>query len=107
MVLLLSSGTRNSILNTEARTMEADVLSRRCVLMRLADFSFDKYQKALRQSAGAVVIMLPKNMSAMPQDVLQVKMQRSVGLQNVFSLCFSEKWLSLGSTGKYARFSPK
>lgn len=74
MVLFLSSGTRNSILNTEARTVEADVLSRRCVIMRLADFSFDKYQKALRQSAGAVVIMLPKNMSAMPQDVLQVKM---------------------------------
>ncbi|XP_004068431.1 nicalin isoform X4 [Oryzias latipes] len=68
-------GTRNSILNTEARTMEADVLSRRCVLMRLADFSFDKYQKALRQSAGAVVIMLPKNMSAMPQDVLQQFME--------------------------------
>ncbi|XP_024135049.1 nicalin-1 isoform X2 [Oryzias melastigma] len=68
-------GTRNSILNTEARTVEADVLSRRCVIMRLADFSFDKYQKALRQSAGAVVIMLPKNMSAMPQDVLQQFME--------------------------------
>ncbi|XP_038144522.1 nicalin-1 isoform X3 [Cyprinodon tularosa] len=64
-------GTRNSILNTEARTVEAEVLSRRCVIMRLADFSYDKYQKALRQSAGAVVIILPKNMSAMPQDIVQ------------------------------------
>ena len=52
--------------------MEAEVLSRRCVIMRLADFSYDKYQKALRQSAGAVVITLPKNMSAMPQDIVQV-----------------------------------
>ncbi|XP_029939394.1 BOS complex subunit ncln isoform X3 [Salarias fasciatus] len=64
-------GTRNAILNTEARTVEAEVLSRRCVIMRLADFSYDKYQKALRQSAGAVVIILPKNMSAMPQDIVQ------------------------------------
>lgn len=40
--------------------------------MRLADFSYDKYQKALRQSAGAVVITLPKNMSAVPQDIVQV-----------------------------------
>ncbi|XP_041913114.1 BOS complex subunit ncln isoform X3 [Alosa pseudoharengus] len=64
-------GTRNAILNTEARTVEAEVLSRRCVLLRLADFSYEKYQKALRQSAGAVVIILPKNMSTMPQDVLQ------------------------------------
>lgn len=65
-------GTRNAILNTEARTVEAEVLSRRCVVMRLADFSYDKYQKALRQSAGAVVIILPKNMSTVPQDIVQV-----------------------------------
>uniref|UniRef100_A0A3P8W949 Nicalin n=1 Tax=Cynoglossus semilaevis TaxID=244447 RepID=A0A3P8W949_CYNSE len=68
-------GTRNAILNTEARTMEAEVLSRRCVIMRLADFSYDKYQKALRQSAGAVVITLPKNMSAVPQDIVQQFME--------------------------------
>uniref|UniRef100_A0A8D2ZVR5 BOS complex subunit NCLN n=1 Tax=Scophthalmus maximus TaxID=52904 RepID=A0A8D2ZVR5_SCOMX len=53
----------------------AEVLSRRCVIMRLADFSYDKYQKALRQSAGAVVITLPKNMSAMPQDIVQQFME--------------------------------
>lgn len=68
------TGTRNSILNTEARTIEAEVLSRRCVIMRLVDFSYEEYQKALRQSAGAVVIILPKNMSAVPQDIVQVIM---------------------------------
>uniref|UniRef100_A0AAY4DDF7 BOS complex subunit NCLN n=1 Tax=Denticeps clupeoides TaxID=299321 RepID=A0AAY4DDF7_9TELE len=51
------------------------VLSRRCVLMRLVDFSFEQYQKALRQSAGAVVIILPKNMSTMPQDIVQQFME--------------------------------
>ncbi|XP_075681553.1 BOS complex subunit NCLN [Rhinoderma darwinii] len=66
-----SYGTRNSVLNTEARTTEADVLSRRCVLMRLVDFSFQQYQKALRQSAGAVVIILPHDMAALPQDIVQ------------------------------------
>uniref|UniRef100_A0A671SIK3 BOS complex subunit NCLN n=1 Tax=Sinocyclocheilus anshuiensis TaxID=1608454 RepID=A0A671SIK3_9TELE len=68
-------GSRNAILNTEARTMEAEVLSRRCVMMRLADFSYEKYQKALRQSAGAVVIILPQNMSTMPQDIVQQFME--------------------------------
>ncbi|CAL1593648.1 unnamed protein product [Knipowitschia caucasica] len=68
-------GTRNAILNTEARTVEAEVLSRRCVIMKLADFSYEKYQKALRQSAGAVVIILPKNMSALPQDIVQEFME--------------------------------
>ncbi|KAM6962851.1 BOS complex subunit ncln [Aplochiton taeniatus] len=68
-------GTRNAILNTEARSVEAEVLSRRCVIMRLVDFSYEKYQKALRQSAGAVVIILPKNMSTMPQDIVQQFME--------------------------------
>ncbi|KAI1891762.1 hypothetical protein AGOR_G00147100 [Albula goreensis] len=68
-------GTRNAILNTEARTVEAEVLSRRCVIMRLVDFSYEKYQKALRQSAGAVVIILPQNMSTMPQDIVQQFME--------------------------------
>lgn len=68
-------GSRNAILNSEARTVEADVLSRRCVMMRLVDFSYEKYQKALRQSAGAVVIILPQNMSTMPQDIVQQFME--------------------------------
>ncbi|XP_075062627.1 BOS complex subunit NCLN [Mixophyes fleayi] len=66
-----SYGTRSAVLNTEARTAEADVLSRRCVLIRLADFSFQQYQKALRQTAGAVVIILPRDMAALPQDIVQ------------------------------------
>ncbi|XP_020649848.2 BOS complex subunit NCLN isoform X1 [Pogona vitticeps] len=68
-------GTRNAVLNTEARTVEADVLSRRCVMMRLVDFSYEQYQKALRQSAGAVVIILPQSMSSVPQDVIRQFME--------------------------------
>ncbi|XP_038628412.1 nicalin isoform X1 [Tachyglossus aculeatus] len=68
-------GTRNAVLNTEARTIEADVLSRRCVMMRLVDFSYEQYQKALRQSAGAVVIILPQTMAALPQDIIRQFME--------------------------------
>ncbi|XP_070271866.1 BOS complex subunit NCLN isoform X1 [Myotis yumanensis] len=68
-------GTRNAVLNTEARTIDADVLSRRCVLMRLLDFSYEQYQKALRQLAGAVVIILPRAMAAVPQDVIRQFME--------------------------------
>ena len=67
------------MLNTEARTIDADVLSRRCVLMRLLDFSYEQYQKALRQSAGAVVIILPRAMAAVPQDVIRVSALRPSG----------------------------
>uniref|UniRef100_A0A8C9MRB7 Nicalin n=1 Tax=Serinus canaria TaxID=9135 RepID=A0A8C9MRB7_SERCA len=75
LLLSLLAGTRSAVLNTEARTVEADVLSRRCVMMRLVDFSYEQYQKALRQSAGAVVIILPRSISSVPQDVVRQFME--------------------------------
>lgn len=78
--LAVLTGTRSAVLNTEARTVEADVLSRRCVMMRLVDFSYEQYQKALRQSAGAVVIILPRSISSVPQDVVRVKKKSSLSL---------------------------
>lgn len=78
--LSLLAGTRSAVLNTEARTVEADVLSRRCVMMRLVDFSYEQYQKALRQSAGAVVIILPRSISSVPQDVVRVNKKSFLSL---------------------------
>lgn len=83
------AGTRSAVLNTEARTVEADVLSRRCVMMRLVDFSYEQYQKALRQSAGAVVIILPRSISSVPQDVVRVN--RKVFLSLPRGRCIGEK----------------
>lgn len=83
------TGTRNAVLNTEARTVDADVLSRRCVLMRLLDFSYEHYQKALRQSAGAVVIILPRAMAAVPQDVVRVSLSQSPCLPSGCVCCVS------------------
>lgn len=81
-------GTRNAVLNTEARTADADVLSRRCVLMRLLDFSYERYQRALRQSAGAVVVILPRALAAGPQDAVRVspRPRPPCGLGRVSSL---------------------
>nr|XP_056723457.1 BOS complex subunit NCLN isoform X2 [Euleptes europaea] len=87
-------GTRNAVLNTEARTVEADVLSRRCVMMRLMDFSYEQYQKALRQSAGAVVIILPQSMSSVPQDVIRQFMETEpemLAMETIVPVYFAEE----------------
>ncbi|XP_077188240.1 BOS complex subunit NCLN isoform X3 [Paroedura picta] len=87
-------GTRNAVLNTEARTVEADVLSRRCVMMRLMDFSYEQYQKALRQSAGAVVIILPQSMSSVPQDVIRQFMEKEpemLAMETIVPVYFAEE----------------
>ncbi|OWK11895.1 NCLN [Cervus elaphus hippelaphus] len=48
----IPTGTRNAVLNTEARTIDADVLSRRCVLVRLLDFSYERYQLLLHTATA-------------------------------------------------------
>lgn len=94
------------MLNTEARTIDADVLSRRCVLMRLLDFSYEQYQKALRQSAGAVVIILPRAMAAVPQDVIRVSVQFPSSAQTRARELPQKKehwvWSQLGDLGHVA-----
>uniref|UniRef100_A0A8D0CSC5 BOS complex subunit NCLN n=1 Tax=Sander lucioperca TaxID=283035 RepID=A0A8D0CSC5_SANLU len=47
------------------------VLTRRCVIMKVLDFTTDKYLEAQRQNAAAILILLPKNISSIPHDTVQ------------------------------------
>ena len=40
--------------------------------MKLPDFTVDRYREALRQKAAAVLILLPSNITSIPQDNIQV-----------------------------------
>ncbi|XP_064409276.1 BOS complex subunit NCLN-like [Latimeria chalumnae] len=64
-------GCRNALVHAEARTLEAGVLTRRCVIIRLVDLTLERFREALRQSAAAVLILLPHNISATTQDLVQ------------------------------------
>lgn len=56
----------------EARSADEPVLTRRCVVMKVQDFSTEKYEEAQRQSAAAILILLPKNISSVSPDTIQV-----------------------------------
>lgn len=56
----------------EARSADEPVLTRRCVIMKVPDFTTEKYLQAQRQNAAAVLILLPKNISSVPQESIQV-----------------------------------
>ncbi|OCU02851.1 nicalin-1 [Xenopus laevis] len=64
-------GCRNALVQAESRTLEAELLSRHCVIMRLTDFSTDKWHQVLSQPAGALLILVPENISGAPQDPQQ------------------------------------
>lgn len=57
----------------EVRSADEPVLTRRCVVMKVADFTTDKYLQAQKQNAAAVLILLPKNISSLPQESIQVR----------------------------------
>ncbi|XP_030274969.1 nicalin-1 [Sparus aurata] len=64
-------GCRGAIVVAEARSADEPVLTRRCVIMKVLDFTTQKYLEAQRQNAAAVLILLPKNISGVPHDTLQ------------------------------------
>ncbi|KAG8534717.1 hypothetical protein GDO81_018742, partial [Engystomops pustulosus] len=55
------TGCRSVQVSAESRTLDAEILTRRCVIMRLSDFSSDKWTRILTQSASAVLILVPGN----------------------------------------------
>lgn len=56
----------------EARSADEPLLTRRCVIMKVPDFTTEKYLQAQRQNAAAVLILMPKNISSVPQESIQV-----------------------------------
>lgn len=65
-------GCRGAIVVAEARSADEPVLTRRCVIMTVQDFTTEKYLEAQRQSAAAILILLPKNTSSIPHETVQV-----------------------------------
>ncbi|XP_078681342.1 BOS complex subunit NCLN-like [Branchiostoma floridae x Branchiostoma belcheri] len=66
-----SYGCRNAIVNMEARSLGASMLTRRCVVTRLADLTVDKFKDLVDQSAGAVLVLLPNDLSTVPKESLE------------------------------------
>ncbi|KAJ3615386.1 hypothetical protein NHX12_017258 [Muraenolepis orangiensis] len=64
-------GCSGAIVVAEARSADEPVLTRRCVVMKVSDFTTEKYLEAQRQSAAAIFILFPRNASALPPDVVQ------------------------------------
>lgn len=56
----------------EARSADEPSLTRRCVIMKVQDFTTEKYLQAQAQQAAAILILLPQNLSSIPFDTIKV-----------------------------------
>ncbi|XP_066460891.1 BOS complex subunit NCLN-like [Eleutherodactylus coqui] len=73
-----SHGCRSVQVNAESRTPDAELLTRRCVLMRVTDFSMEKWTRILSQSAAAILILVPAYLPAELTGPEQLFMEREM-----------------------------
>uniref|UniRef100_A0A3Q1JN01 BOS complex subunit NCLN n=1 Tax=Anabas testudineus TaxID=64144 RepID=A0A3Q1JN01_ANATE len=64
-------GCRGAIVVAEARSADEPVLTRRCVIMKVQDFTTENYLEAQGQGAAAILILLPKNISSISHETVQ------------------------------------
>ncbi|XP_077459380.1 BOS complex subunit ncln isoform X1 [Stigmatopora argus] len=74
-------GCRGAIVVAEARSADEPMLTRRCVIMRVVDFTTKSYTEAQRQNAAAILILLPRNVSSIsPEEIQSFMMSESQAL---------------------------
>ena len=61
------------MVNVEARSLDAKVVTRRCVLAKLKELTIEKYRDIVSQSAGGILVLLPNNLAALPQEEQEVR----------------------------------
>jgi hypothetical protein len=62
-------GSRSTIVNFEARTLNSKSFTRKSVLIRLNGFNIEKFRSLVQQSAGAIIIALPYKYDEANQEV--------------------------------------
>lgn len=53
------SGSRSALINMEAKGEAANMISRRCVVVRWRDLTIEKFQNLIERGAGSILILLP------------------------------------------------
>ena len=65
-------GCQSSQVNMEARPIDAKMITRRCIVTKMKEFTMAKYRELIQENAGALLIMLPKNITALSEEDTQV-----------------------------------
>ena len=73
--LFFFTGSRSSVINMEARPLDAKMVTRRCIVTRLKEITGAKYRELIEQKAGGLLILLPQNLSVLQPDEKQVSLR--------------------------------
>lgn len=95
LVIFVPEGCRGAIVVAEARSADEPVLTRRCIIMKVPDFTTKNYLEAHKQKAAAILLLLPKNISSVAQEAVQVtgaNTRNRFSTMSVLFICFSPSW---------------
>lgn len=57
----------------EARPIDAKMITRRCIVTKMKEFTMAKYRDLIQENAGALLIILPRNLTSLTEDDRQVR----------------------------------
>jgi hypothetical protein len=66
-------GSRSALVNMEARPVTAGTVTRRCIVVKIGELAYDRFKEILEQGAGAILVLLPRNISQYSVEQVQVK----------------------------------
>lgn len=61
-------GCKSNMVNFEARAVNANIVTRRCVLLSMGEISVDRMRELITNKAGSILISIPQNTSSLTQD---------------------------------------
>ncbi|XP_052101120.1 nicalin-1-like [Mytilus californianus] len=61
-------GCQAAQVNMEARPIDAKMITRRCIVTKMKEFTMAKYRDLIQENAGALLIILPRNLTALSED---------------------------------------
>lgn len=56
----------------EARPITAGTVTRRCIVVKIADLAYDRFKEILEQGAGSILVLLPRNVSTYSEEAVLV-----------------------------------
>ena len=64
-------GSRSALINMEARGSAANILNRKCVVLKWAELSSDSFLDLIQRGAGSLLILLPRDWSMEDNSTLK------------------------------------
>lgn len=71
--LLTSPGSRSALVNMEAKSEDASMLNRKCVVVLWKELTSEGFQDMIHRGAGAILVLLPHLNHTLEKEVQEVR----------------------------------